>query len=441
MTVRDLLTLAQKSIVIVNSDVAASATVATRYRAMYGIPSANVFTYAMGAGVLWEYTADRFAGFWTDLYNKVQSVGAYAIFTTPGCPVGIEVLTDDGEGNGAENPNGNGLNFALLVGFVKRIIANGYEPRIYYDSNTYFRPVGIPSWDASTLLYDYLATHKGSQTKDATAIAGLVTLGTDATHQAAGASNIDAFKFTLLRGANSNWSTVDNLLTGHIGYYTQTEGTHPAGLDTLSWPIIGKAGNLQKPASQQSGVSVLCCPQTLTSSNYCHESSQALIGKKLADLGLSVSYWYPSAPGAVAEALLPAAGGMAWTSGNLDANTTTPASVTYQYLVGCGPSNGTEATWGGATKPMRASTSGGLICCGQSDGYKWGKQGMVDSGHSYIQHIREPAYGYHQGALQQGKLVDIWLNLINGRALCEAAWCGLEYSFLAVGDPLARPFA
>lgn len=433
MTVRDLLTLAQKSIVIVNSDVAASATVATRYRAMYGIPAANVFTYAMGTNVLWEYTADRFAGFWTDLYNLVQSVGAYAIFTTPGCPVGIELL----QPNGTEDINGAGVNTSHLVGFVKRIIANGYEPRV----SGSFYPMKGPNFDE--YLFDSASgtNHKGAQVTDATAIANLVTLGTDATHQAAGASNIDAFKFTLLRGASSNWSTVDNLLTGHIGYYTQAEASHPASLDTLSWPIIGKAGNLQKPASQQSGVSVLCCPQTLTGSNYCHESSQALIGKKLSDLGLSVSYWYPSAPGAVADALLPASGGMAWTSADLTANTTTPASVTYQYLVGCGPSNGTEATWGGATKPMRASTSGGLICCGQSDGYKWGKQGMVDSGHSYIQHIREPAYGYHQGPTQQGKMVDIWLNLLNGRALCEAAWCGLEYSFLAVGDPLARPFA
>ena len=433
MGVRDVLTLAQKAVIIVNSDVAESATVATRYRAMYGIPSANVLTVAMGTNVLWEYTADRFAGFWTDLYNKVQSVGAYAVFTTPGCPVGIELL----QPNGTEDINGAGVNFALLVGFVKRIIANGYEPRV----SGSFYPMKGPNFDE--YLFDAASgtNHKGAQTTDATAIASLVTLGTDATHQAAGATNTDAFKFTLLRGANSNWSTVDNLLTGHIGYYTQDEATHPAGLDTLSWPVLGKAGNLQKPAASQSGVSVLCCPQTLTASDYCHESSQALIGKKLSDLGLSVSYWYPSAPGAVAEALLPAASGLGWTSGALDANTTTPASVTYQYAVGCGFANSKSTTWGGAAKPMRASTSGGLVCCGQSDGDEWGKQAMVDSGHSYIQHIRETAYSYHQTARQQGKMVDIWLNLIAGRSLAEAAWCGLEWSFLAVGDPLARPFA
>lgn len=436
MGVRDVLTLAQKAVIIVNSDVAESATVATRYRAMYGIPAANVFTYALGTNVLWEFTASRYAGFWTDLYAKVQAIGAYAIFTTPGCPVGIELPDQDGN----EGINGDGVNFSLLVGFVKRIYAGGREPRLV-NAGIGFLPMVGPTY--TDYLHDpaTVTAHKGAQTTDASAIAGLVTLGTDSLHQSAGAANIDAFKFTLCRSGDLNWSAVDNLLTGHIGYYTQAEATHPAGLDTLSWPILGKAGNLQKPAASQSGVKVLCCPVTLTSSNYCHESTQALIGKKLANLGLSVDYWYPTAPGAVAEALLPAASGMAWTSGNLDANTTTPASVTYQYAVGCGFDNGKEATWGGAAKPMRASTSGGLVSCGQSDGYKWGKQAMVDSGHSYIQHIREPAYGWHQGALQQGKLVDIWLNLINGRALCEAAWCGLEYSFLAVGDPLARPFA
>lgn len=427
MGVRDVLTLAQKAVILVNSDVAASQQVADRFCAMYGIPTANQFTYAMGTNVLWEFTSERFGSFWTDLYAKVQSVGAYAVLSTAGCPVGIEVPDQDG----VEGINGDGLNFALLIGLVKRIYAAGKEPRLYLSPGIGYYPMVGPSY--TDYLIDTGASHKPNQVQDSAAINALLQLGADPLLTAAG-STTQEYYFTTYRSASPNFSTVDNLLTGHIGYYTQSEATHPSDLWDRSRILLGKAGNLQIPASQQSARRVLVCPETLNSSAYCHDSKQALIGKKLQTLGLDVKYWYPGTPSAAAEALLPVASEYNWTTGQLDAGTASP-TCTFTLAVGCGFENLKDPTW---KSTMIPSTSGGVMCCGKSDGDQWGKTGMVDAGHSYIEHAR--IYNWHQGATQQGKVADIWLNLIAGRTLAEAAWCSLEGTFLAVGDPLCRLF-
>jgi hypothetical protein len=228
---------------------------------------------------------------------------------------------------------------------------------------------------------------------------------------------------------------MDNLLTGLIGYATLQEGTHPATLWDLSRVILGKAGNFQIPASAQGSRVALVCPQNL-SGNTTVESKTALIGKKLIDLGLDVRYWYPDSPGAVSEALLPVAGEDNWTTGQLDASTASP-TCTYRLAIGAGFANNKEATWNSTMIP---STSGGLFCGGQSYGNLWGKQSMVDAGHSSIIHIQSEEYNFHQSARHQQHLTDIWLNLIAGKTLAEAAWCGLEFTFLSIGDPLCRPF-
>lgn len=422
MGVRDLTTLALKSVVIVNTDVAASQQVADRFCAMYGIPTSNQFVYAMGTAVVWPYAAGRLAGFWTDLKAKVDSVGAYAVFTTAGCPVGIRLQTLD------ELSQAN-VNFSLLVGFVKRIMALGYEP-YPLDTTDGF----VAGRNDSFSLASTGASHKTKGAYDQTAIETALQLGTDADYLAAGGTTGTEYQVTTYKsGWNGDYSIMDNLLTGHIGYYTQEEASHSASLWDLSRVILGKAGNLQTPIANQSSRVAIVCPWSLGS--YCYDSMQALIGKKLVDLGLDVKCWYRSdTPSALAESLLPETA--TWTTGQLDANTASPDYTSY-YSIGSGFDNGKHATWNTTMIPQSA---GGVFCGGASYGYRWGKQYMVDAGHSYVAHIGSGAYGWHQGATVQGKHVDIWLNLIAGRTLAEAAWCGLENSFLSCGDPLARPF-
>lgn len=422
MGVRDLTTLAQKSVILVNTDVAASQQVADRYCAMYGIPLANQFTYAMGSAVVWPYAAGRYAGFWTDLKAKVDSVDAYAVFTTAGCPVGLELQTVDELDSGY-------VNFSLLVGFVKRIIALGYAP---YAGDTTDGFVAVRNSGES--LASTGTNHKTEGLHDQTAIETALQLGTDADYLAAGGTTGTEYQVTTYKsGWNGDYSIMDNLLTGHIGYYTEEEATHSASLWDLSRVILGKAGNLQIPTASQSSRVALVCPWTLGS--FCHDSTQALIGKKLVDLGLDVKCWYRSdTPSALATSILPETA--TWTTAQLTANTASPDYTSY-YSIGSGFDNGQHATWNTTMIPQSA---GGVFCGGASYGHRWGKQYMVDAGQSYVAHIGAGAYGWHQSTPQQGKEVDIWLNLIAGRTLAEAAWCGLENTFLAVGDPLARPF-
>lgn len=428
MGVRDSMTLAKRSVIIVNSDVADSQTIANFYCAMYGIPTSNQFVYAMGTNVLWEYTADRYATFWTDLYNKVISVDAYAVFVTAGCPVGIELLE---QATGTENVAGYGINLGLLVGFIKRIVSFGGEPQILSDAGYY------PVHSGGTVLYDSVASHKAAPTGIyVDNISTALQLAADADYTAAGGLTTTDYQFTTYKSSwNGDFSIMDNLLTGLIGYATLQEGTHPANLWDLSRVILGKSGNFQIPASAQGSRVALVCPENL-SGNTTVESKTALIGKKLIDLGLDVRYWYPNAPGAVSEALLPVAGEDNWSIAQLNASTAAP-TCTYQLGIGVGFENGKEATW---ATTMIPSTSGGLFCGGKSYGNLWGKANMVAGSHSSIIHIQTEEYGWHQTARQQQHMNDIWLNLIAGKTLAEAAWCGLEYTFLAIGDPLMRPF-
>lgn len=432
MGVRDLTTIALKSVVIVNTDAVdnASQLVANRYCAMYGIPLSNQFPYAMGTAVEWAYSAGRFAGFWTDLYAKVQAVGAYAVFTTPGCPVGM-TLQDIGETTTGP------ANFSLLVGFVKRIYALGHAPYALMDG-----AVAHPSSDGSFALYDSVANHKGNPTVgyDRTAIQAALQVGTDADYVAAGGTNSNDFWFTTYRESwSGDYSTVDNLLTGHIGYFTHSAASHPASLFDLSRPILGKSGNLQ---SDPTGRVALVCPWRIGGNDYSHDSKQALIGKKLVDLGLDVKCWYyTGSPSAVATALLPATA--TWTTGELDAGTATP-DYTPQYCIGSGFDNwkcGSTLSTHDWTTTIHPHTDGGIFSGGASYGDDWGQQFHTTAGHTYIAHMSSYADGYHQVGKTQSKHVDVWLALIAGRTMAEAAWCGLEYSFLACGDPLARPFA
>jgi hypothetical protein len=382
----------------------------------------------MGTAVVWEYGSDRYSTFWTDLYAKVQSVGAYAIFTTAGCPAAIELLLDDG------TEGGYNANLSLLVGFVKRFFPGGLEPRLI-DAGDGYAPVYNPGF--STVLYDSVAAHKGSPTG---IYVGNVTtalqVASDADWLAAGGSSSSDFQFSTYKSDwSGDYSIMDNLLTGHIGYASHTEGTHPANLWDLSRVILGKAGNFQIPVAQQGSRVALVCPESLDS-GHCIDGKQALIGKKLQNLGIDVRYWYPNAPTAVAEALLPVAGEDNWTTGQLDASTASP-TCTFQYALGCGFENAKSATWKATMIP---STSGGLFTGGKSYGDVWGKMCMVDGGHSFITHMADDFYGYHQIARTNGKHTDIWLNLIAGRTLCEAAWSAFEYSHLALGDPLMKPF-
>lgn len=429
MGVMDRTTLALKSVVMVNSDVAASQQVADRYCAMYGIPRANQFVYAMGSDVVWAYDSGRYAGFWTDLLAHVTSIGAYAIFSTAGCPTGIYLRNIADDGNVP-------VNFALLLGVVKRFMAYGYEPKGVLSSGDAY-----PADLSSISFYDSVANHKGEQTQwDSALIASALETALDSEHTDAGGLTGSEYQFTSYRtGWSGNFAAMGNLLTGHIGYYSSNDASHSASLWDLSRVILGKAGNLQRPLSAQTSVVALVCPQWIGGTSpgtYSAESKQALVGKRMVDAGLDVKHWYVNSTTAAANALLPTSGEYPWTVGELDSNTTA-TDCTYTYAVGCGFANGSHDTW---DESMIPSDNGGIFCGGQSYGNRWGKHVQRLKGFSYVAHMGTDEYNDHQGEKQQSKICDIWLALLAGKTLAESAWLSREFSFLAVGDPLMRPF-
>jgi hypothetical protein len=429
MTVRDKLDIAAHAVVIVNSDHADSQTIADRYCAMYGIPTTNQFVYALGSSVTWAYSAGRLAGFWADLYAKVVAVDAYAVFVTAGCPVKMEFrdTTDTSSVN---------ANFAHMVGLVKRIIAQNAEPLMLSAGDGYY-----PMRAADTLysFCDSVASHKGSPATgyDVTAVTTALEVVDDSDWIAAGGGTETSDKFTQFKSSwSGDYSIMDNLLTGVIGYCTHEDASHAA--TTTLWDnsrtLLGKAGNFQIPASLQSARKVLVAVTSLDN-DWGTIHKQSLMGKKLIDLGLDVDYWHSATPTGIAEDLLPAAGGLGWTNATLDAGTATP-TVTFQIGLGTGFQNGKQSTWAG---DMTGSTSGGLFLGGASYGSRWAAS-LRAAGFSAISHTGTNEGGFHQTAKVQSKYLDAFLALLAGRTLCEAAWCTLEYTHIATGDPLMRPF-
>lgn len=429
MTVRDKLDIATHAVVVVNSDHADSQAIADRYCAMYGIPTANQFVYALGSSVTWAYSYDRLAGFWADLHAKVVAVNAYAVFCTAGCPVKMEFL------DVSESTYYN-ANFAHMVGFVKRIIAQNAEPLMADTGDGYYP---MRAADIIFSFADSVTTHKGSPTTgyDVTAVTTALEVVDDSNWIAAGGSTATANRFTQYKASfDGDFSIMDNLLTGVIGYYTHEDASH-AATPTLwdnSRILLGKAGNFQIPASLQSARKVLVAVTSLDN-DWGTIHKQSLMGKKLIDLGLDVDYWHSATPTGIAEDLLPAAGGLGWTNATLDAGTATP-TVTFQIGLGTGFQNGKQSTWAG---DMTGSTSGGLFLGGASYGNRWAAS-LRSAGFSAISHMGTNEGGFHQTAKLQSKYLDAFRVLLSGRTLCEAAWCTLEYTHLATGDPLMRPF-
>jgi hypothetical protein len=440
MGVRDRMTLALKTVVLVNSDVAASQQVADRYCAMYGIPLANQFVYAMGSSVRWAYTAGdhntgRYTNFWVALNAHRLAIGAHAILSTAGCPVGIDLL------NYAADDSVT-VNFALLLGITPRIISMGREPF----GHTYAGD-SAPFLNDLQCLYATFSAHKGTQTLyDSTAIPLALDCALDSEHTSAGGGETGEYKFTTYKAAwNGDYSIMTNLLTGHVGYYTAAEASHPATLWDLSRVILGKTGNLQKPLAQQTSVVALACIAWIGANNgHGHTSKQALVAKRMQDAGLDLRYWYGSdqtvSVPSPTNTLLPVAGAdYTWTLAELNAVPPVVTDCTYTYGFGLGFNNNMETNWEDTLVP--SPSTGGIVSVGASYGNLWGKRNMVSAQFSYIQHMGVAEYNFHQGEREQSKVCDIWLNLLAGRTMTEAAWCSIEGTFLAVGDPLARPFA
>lgn len=446
MTVCDVTTLGNTATIVVNTSVADSQKVRDHYAAMYGM-RANAYTFALGTAIKRVYTGSLFATFWTGLYNAWVANGRGPIFCAAGCPMGIELLDSDGSNNH------HAVNFPLLVGFAPRIYADGQDPRIVWDGSTALPARG----SGAGFLYSpgsqsYYRTQQDADLFDGDGLAAILeTYDTGLANSQAVANIVTRYK-----SATPSFAGLTNVPTGLIGYATSAEdGTFPADLYDKSRIILAKSSNTQgRLATVKSRTVMLAVSDLFTGWTARRD---AYLGKQLIDAGFTnVKYWYADTNSAqldtVADSLLPVSGGINatgigdWTEAKLDAGGTppsNPASVTYRYGFGIGFKNDKQDDW---SDQMIPDSAGGLHIGGASYGCWWAKKAHKDAGHSAIFHpslghtppTSGDMYGWHQTAFEQGKQLDIQLAVVAGKTLTEAAFLGLEYTQLAVGDPLAR---
>jgi len=463
MPVTDCTDFVRSAVIVVNTDVAVSQQVADYFCNMYGISRGNQVKLALGTAVLRPYAPDLLGTIFKPIADKVDAIGGQSILCAAGCPMGIRVRGD------GEDVVGDPRCFPLLVGFSRRIVADGNEPYStpvggeraascalgsldIYGNQT--APLSFPDRIAKYAPINYvlemLVPPATMARYDEAATMAMIRADLDHVLDGALASHvpedwIDVYSVSRYRSAWRDFARLHNLPVGVIGYPSDAaDGVHPGDLYDRSVAILEKSIANEGRLEQQLSSAVLVM---LSGLGTYPTTREAWVVKVMKDLGFSnVTYWYDDAfqGNAYSNALAPPAQGINstgigdWNLANLDGTTTNPASVTYKFGFGAGFINNKETAWGGK---VVASAAGGFFTGGASYGYLWGKKAMVDSGFSAVWHPGADMYNFHQGAHHQGKTLDVQLGLIrDGLTLTEAAFLGNEMSMLAVGNPLMRPF-
>lgn len=463
MPVTDCTDFARHAVIVVNTDVAASQRVANYFCFMYGISRGNQVKLALGTAVLRPYAPDLLGTIFKPIADKVDAIGGQSILCAAGCPMGIRIRDDD------EDVVGSPRCFPLLVGFSRRIIADGNEPcsspvggarlescalgsKDIYGSRT--APLSFPDRIAKYAPINYALESLIPQGKmalyDETATMAMIRADFDHVLDGALASHlpedwIDVYSVSRYKSGKRDFSKLHSMPVGVIGYPSDSnDGAHPGDLYSRSVTILERAIANEGRLAQQLNQPVLIM---LSGLGDYPTTREAWVVKVMKDLGFSnVTYWYDDAfqGNTYSNALASPAQGINstgigdWNQANLDGTTTNPASVSYKFGFGSGFINNKETAWGGK---VVSSAAGGFFAGGASHGALWGKKAVWDSGFSAVWHPGTYMYNWHQNAYQQGKTLDVQLGLIrDGLTLTEAAFLGNEMSMLAVGNPLMRPF-
>ena len=448
--------LARCTVLVYNTDNAESGEFARWYASQYGIPAANLYGYAMGAAQLWAFPggggtmaerADaRFASFLVPLRDLVVSVGARAVLLCYGCPIAISLL------NTARTAEASIYGYSLfhLLAWVKKAVevglaAGGIEPTISGAGNAF--------WSVAGQQFGSISPKPAGLT----ASQGLGLLGytayplyrTTVENDPAGGDVEPYGGYYTLASTEPAFENYDVLASGFAGY-TPWTGTPAVDGLARSKTIVEKSLALQRLRANTVARKVLVGISGLaTSFNKIKE--QAMLARRFIDYGFDVTFWgsredyhtnaetqyWYNAMLTWDDALNIT--GTNWTVTAMNDTGLTqsnPNDVTWHYGVGSGFQNDKQVEWGSA-KWMPAA--GGVFAGGASYDQKWAVQMMSDNSVSSICHVDTGAGGWHQGA-NHIEYCNAWHVLLDGFSLCEAAWMMRHYTFVAIGDPLSRPF-
>ena len=464
MPVTDCTDFVRHAVIVVNTDVAASQRVANYFCNMYGISRGNQVKLALGTTIQRAYAANQLLNIYKPIADKIDAIGGQSVLCAAGCPMGIDTAGPSFWGPPSEDNPPQPLNFPLLAGMAKRIVADGYDPS--YMTGVGNRPAcggqneGVVELEATAgSVAKYAVIPASGQAAfnykpylfDRAALATMLYRDYDARLDAAVGSHLPenwkhVYSVTRYRSAPRDFSKLNNLPTGVIGYPSDSldGANHPGDLYNRSVAILEKSISNEGRLEQQLNQPVLIMLSGMGSYSVDRDAWVALVMKNMGFT--NVTYWYDDAwqGDTYANAMLPPAQGINstgigdWNLANLDGTTTNPASVSYKFGYGTGFINNKETAWGGK---VVARPAGGFITCGASHGALWGKKALLDSGFSAVWHPGTYMYNWHQTGGEQGKTMDVQMGLVrDGLTLTEAAFLGMEMSMLAVGNPLMRPF-
>jgi hypothetical protein len=436
VAVVDASPLADKAVVIYNTDVAASGTFTDWYLAKRGIPSANKIGFAMGTDpYLWAYDASRFANFYTPLYEKVMTVGARAVITAAGCPNYIACKQVDNTTDGLTP-------LANTAGLVKRIYATGAQPRVNAgndDSGDFItlRDGSVTPGVQGTALRQeitvraagYLQTVQSAAYNSAYTAGGLTWEDGKNLYEPTSALRRDYSKLTDLPCGVAGWMI----------QYGATGSSHPGTLLTDSQAVVNRLQGQTQTLAQAQGRRVLVCiGNTTANSSLGPAARSAILVKELQDAGFTdVQYFYATSVGDTAAEQLAPSASASFTLAQIDAGSVTRSNV--WLVVGYGWPNdrwnpASSPTWRPASVPYITPASDGLIIAGLSDHQHWSRYWMADGGAGGFGRLSHPNVftgTYHWERVR---------SMLRGETLCEMDyWQKSAFDFVAIGDPLHNP--
>lgn len=424
--------LAPYTVLVYNTDVAASEQVADYYCQLRGIPLANKIGFAMGTGDYWAWRANWHSTVITDMYTKVMTVGAKAVLTVAGCPH-YAMFTDT-----LGVTNSVGVHLPVFLSNVKALYCAGGEPRADGTSaiHTLYSPLApgsIPYMQSGNpapfLEEGYLP----------------VAVAAIAVGDAAAQYPVWPGTQELSPTWHGEWDQSAFLLRGLVGYSTWPDAVHPADLYTKSKAVLDRAVANEYPLAEARKQKVLV-GMDFTSGGDTGTIHDAVTIALLKSNGFEdVVYWNEQGLGKVGtDCLAPVPEKFGGTT-TADARTRIAnglAPPQNPWLIfGIGWDNGDVNPTPSAVWASFLGLVGRGVCfVGASYGRMWARLVQANGG---IGGNGSPQDVAHIGSDYITRGNSILLALLGGLSLCEAEIAGYYVRSHSaggvIGDPLMRP--
>lgn len=446
------LTRNARVVIVYNSDVSWSLTLATRYANKKHIPLANLFGYAFGTNVHWEPANPAAIYAMTSALETLWDfVGAQAILLAPGCPNAVQVtgVLDTTPAPDVWYPAGTGYpdlgklcsgakRFNDVYLTVNRVICCGLTYGTDYwwlshrtDNDTFlvmfseFSTFPAPTYWAGGAGFNIAGWQGGAYSAFYSECPGSV-VSVDLPLQPA----ID------LIGLPQNLM----LPYGRIGFWWNTYGIYPQPDPSpynLSFAMQAKVMEQgMRYAEASTPDNRYRARSHFILRNVSGQEGLAYMASLMDGWGYQVDYAYSGTGSALQQSFCPTAGGV-YTLAELEAGKI--RDHPYHLMVGIFDGNDSDPPNNPYKPPLAPAwkpDGGGGVFAGPSFGYGYALAGLARGGASGLTNSSHITSGFYLG------MQTMLTNLLRGMNWAEASFwsheCGQQSP--PCGDPLARPF-